>query len=225
MQPIHNLILIVLLTAVFTTIAAYAFVRLRRLQRRLDAHEEAERLANLPSDDEPQHRRHMWLVPAIGAVAGAAAWTRSHPAASGAVLAATAAAVAAALIGPSVSRQHDMVHPSVAAPTRGLFPSPSSVIPTSSAPPAPGGVAPEPSQDQPAGATSLPATSETRPPLGVPATTSTSTSTSPNPPVTTTPPSSTSTSSAPAKPPDTPPPLPSCLIDLNVRPLLDLCLL
>jgi hypothetical protein len=224
MQPIHNLILIVLLTATFTSILTYAFRRLRRMQRQLDAHEEAERLASLPAEDEPQHRRHLRLVPAIGAIAGAVGWARSHPAIAGITLAAGAAAATAALIGSMDPRQPSTTLPSAAAPIRPpTQQTPPSVTRTPSASPSSSQTAPEPHKatliDLPS-ITQVPRTTSR-----APTTTGASASTTSPPAATPPSPPPTSTTSAPGEPPATGLIGTPCLVTLDLRPLIGLCLL
>jgi hypothetical protein len=200
-------------------------IRINALERRLEesarAEAEAEtrimellghRVEKRAVNGGPEkRRRHLWLVPALAALATAAGWLRQHPHQVIAGAAAGVSAVALGLLVVSGAGGSSRAEPPEPAPIITAPRTPSSVTPL---PPSVSSPARQPSST-PGGGTPIGSVAATQgmlpPPTTVPTATRTATSRPPLP---------TSTTLVPPVPTTT---TAGCLLDVSLDPLLGLC--
>jgi hypothetical protein len=222
---------------VLTGVVAWTLLRLRRLDRDVkrlkraleeSAREEAaseQRIRELLGFREQrvvngehrkrERRRHLWLVPAVAALASVAGWLRQHPHQVVASTAAVASALAMALMVVSGAGGSERAQPPEPAPI--IAPrTPSSVTPLPSSVSSPA----RPPSSTPGGGTqttTAPRVSGTQGVLvpRMPGTTTTSVPPLPTTVTTVVPTTTTATKSKPGKP--------GCLLQVTLPPVADVC--
>jgi hypothetical protein len=218
---------------VLTGVVAWTLLRLRRLDRDVkrlkraleeSAREEAaseQRIRELLGFRERrvvngehrkrERRRHLWLVPAVAALASVAGWLRQHPHQVVASTAAVASALALALMVVSGAGGSSRAQPPEPVPiiTAPRTPSQVTPLPPSVSSPA------RPPSSTPGGGTPIGSVAATQRLLPPPATVPTATRTA-----TSRPPLPTSTTLVPPVPTTT---TAGCLVDVSLDPLLGLC--
>lgn len=224
------------LLAVIAGLMIHNAIALRRLHRRLDARARLAALSRAPDDDggsrgtaEPVLRIIKGgAMAVIGAAGATIAWTKEHPAAAVVGLAGAVATTAV------VAASTPMAVPDIGNPVAGGPPPPVTVTPLHVPPPPAPPTTPAPAPTTPPTATSTPRSTasvtartpaaDTTAPGAPPYLVATRTTTAQPPPAppATSPPEPPGTTPAPKPPVPTPTP---CGIDINLRPIADLCVL
>ncbi|MFB9926057.1 hypothetical protein ACFORO_12240 [Amycolatopsis halotolerans] len=221
------------LLAVIAAVMIHNALALRRLHRRLDARARLEQLSRAPDDDGGGRRATEPVLRVIkggatlvvGAAAVTIAWTREHPAAAFVALAGAVATTAFVAASSPFGAGPDTGSPMAAPPEPppALTVTPSQPPPATTSVPAPAALpsttmsAQPPRAATPSAANSDRATGEPPPALVVTRTTTAQ----PHPaPPGTSPPQPTATTPAPKPPAPAP-----CGIDVNLRPIINLCVL
>lgn len=188
-------------------------------QRRAAAHEQIRRAfasGEGPPEENWQKRKHLRVVPIFAGLAAAAGWVRQHPGPAAAGAAAAGAAVLALLL-PGSSTSDDAAPPTPPPTTTSTAPASRSPSLTSPVP-APGVAS---STETRAGGTTTGAV----PPLDDASTSSMPTTRPSTTPPSTTPPTTTPPASTTTAPPTATQPAPArCLLRIQLRTLVDLCL-